>query len=275
MSLRGALRELLPAAALRAIRSSRQPVGIQFQGDYGDWDKAVHASDGYDSAEILRKICDSEIAVQKGQAVDARDGVVFEHMQFSFPVLAALGRAAHPLSRPLRVVDFGGALGGSYRQYKAFYGERAEWAIVEQPDMIRLGQERFSDGEIRFFSSLAAALSAMSADVVLLSSALQYLREPYTLLEEIARSRVEHLVIDRTPCRSGERDILTVQRVPAEIYAASYPCWIFSRQRLESAFGRHFKTLASFSDASGIWHSEATSFELAGFVLDRATGTVS
>jgi putative methyltransferase (TIGR04325 family) len=268
MSLRGALRELLPAAALRAMRSGRSSE-LRFHGDYIDWDKAVQSSGGYDNALIVLKMFEAELAVKKGEALDARDGVVFDRVQFSLPVLAALGRAARRLSRPLRVVDFGGAFGGSYRQYKAFYGDSVEWAIVEQPEIVRLGLEHFRNGEIQFHASLASALSATPADVVLLSSVLQYLPEPYRLLAEIGRSNAQHLIIDRTPCGWGERDILAVQHVPPEIYSASYPCWIFSRQRLLSALFTHFSMLGSFSDGSGTWRGDVMDFELAGFMLDR------
>ena len=270
MSLRGALRELLPAVALRAIGRSRS-AGIRFEGDYSDWDKALQASGGYDNVSIVRKMYEAELAVEKGEAADARDGVVFDDMQFSLPVLAALGRAARQVSRPLRVVDFGGAFGGSYRQYRAFYGDPVEWAIVEQPNIVRLGQEHFRNREVRFHPSLAAAVSATPPDVVLLSSVLQYLREPYSLLAEIARSKAKHVVIDRTPCGLGGRDILAVQHVPAEIYPASYPCWIFSRQRLVSALSEHFTVLVSFSDGTGRWRTDVTEFELAGFTFDRKT----
>jgi putative methyltransferase (TIGR04325 family) len=268
MSLRGALRELLPNAALRAIRSGRSGE-IRFEGNYADWDKALQASGSYDNAAIVRKMCEAELAVKKGDAVDARDGVVFDRMQFSLPVVAALGRAARRLTRPLRVIDFGGAFGGSYRQYKAFYGDAISWAIVEQPDIVRLGEEHFRNRELEFHRSLSAAFSAAPADVALLSSVLQYLREPYALLADIARASAGHIVIDRTPCSRAERDVLTVQHVPPEIYAASYPCWIFSRQRLLSALSGQFTVLASFSDGSGIWRTEAAEFELAGFMLDR------
>ncbi len=268
MSLRGALKELLPAVALRAVgRGSYRR--IRFDGDYRDWDKALQASGAYDNAVIVGKMYQAELAVKKGEAADARDGVLFDRMQFSLPVMAAFGRIARGRVRPLRVVDFGGAFGGSYRQYKAFYGDPVSWAVVEQPYMVRLGKEHFRNSELDFHLSLEAVLSAGPADVILLSSVVQYLREPYGFIGEITRSKIEHAIIDRTPCSALPRDVLTVQKVPPEIYAASYPCWIFSRQRFLSAFSQCFTALVSFSDSGGTWRGEATDFELAGFIFDR------
>jgi putative methyltransferase (TIGR04325 family) len=266
MSLRGALRELLPAAALRAVAG--KPRTLRFEGDYPDWEAALKASGAYDNVAIVSKMLDAELAVKSGRAADARDGVVFESIQFSFPVMAGLGRIARG-HEPLRVVDFGGAFGGTYRQYKAFHGNPVSWAVVDQPHVVDLGGKHFTTGELEFHPTLESALAAGPADAVVLSSVLQYLREPYRLISDIARTRIGHVIVDRTPCSELPRDVLAVQHVPAEIYAASYPCWIFSRQRLLGAFGEHFVAVASFTDGSGAWRGEAAAFQLAGFILDR------
>jgi putative methyltransferase (TIGR04325 family) len=269
MSFRGALKELLPDAALRAF-GRKEHGSIRFEGDYRDWQQALRAG-AYDDAAVLNKMYEAELAVKEGRAADARDGVMFDSIQFSFPVIAGLGRIACNRGEPLRVVDFGGAFGGSYRQYKAFYGESASWAVVEQARIVHVGNEHFASGDLEFHLSLRAALAARPADVILLSSVIQYLREPYVLIGEIVHSKVKHVIIDRTPCSKLTRDVLAVQHVPPEIYAASYPCWIFSRERLLGAFSEHFHTAVSFTDGSGMWHGERTDFELTGFILDRPT----
>ncbi len=40
------------------------------------------------------------------------------------------------------------------------------------------------------------------------------------------------MIIDRTPMSDQSHDRLCIQHVPAHIYKASYPCWIFSHQGL-------------------------------------------
>jgi putative methyltransferase (TIGR04325 family) len=238
---------------------------IRFDGDYDGWDEAQRVSGDYADETIVRKMCEAELAVKRGDAADARDGVLFDRVQYSLPVMAALGRIAKPR---LRVIDFGGAFGGSYRQYKAFHGKPASWAVVEQAAMVDLGKKHFENAELDFHPSLESALSGGPADAILLSSALQYLRTPYELVRAILGAHIPHVIIDRTPCSAQPRDILAVQKVPAEIYAASYPCWIFSRERLMEAFSLGYSLMASFSDASGTWRAQATDFELAGFLFD-------
>jgi putative methyltransferase (TIGR04325 family) len=249
VALRNALRRLMGG-------------GLRFDGDYGDWAQAQRASGGYGDEAIARKMCEAELAVKRGAAADARDGVLFDRVQFSLPVMAALGRIP---DAKLRVIDFGGAFGGSYRQYKAFHRKPASWAVVEQPAMVKLGREHFKDADLDFHPTLEAA---GPADAILLSSVLQYLPAPYELVRAITDARIPRVIIDRTPCSAQTRDILTVQKVPAEIYPASYPCWIFSRAVLLAAFAPRYDLVASFSDGTGTWHGQATDFELAGFILD-------
>ena len=270
MSLVRALRRVLRPGAIRgpsmslvrALRRVLRPGAIRFDGDYPAWDEARRESSGYADEAIVRKMCDAELAVKRGEAADARDGVLFDRMQYSLPVMAALGRIAKPR---LRVIDFGGAFGGSYRQYKAFHGKAVTWAVVEQPAMVKLGREHFQDADLQFHPTLE---DAGPADAILLSSTLQYLPAPYKLINAILAAHIPHVIIDRTPCSAQQRDVLAVQKVPAEIYAASYPCWIFSRERLLQAFSPGYRLVASFSDASGTWRGQATDFELAGFLFD-------
>lgn len=269
MTLRDALRELTPPLLRRAMRRARGG-GLRFEGDYPSWEAARHASGGYDADAIVQRVFDAERKVRAGVAADARDGVLFDRIQFSLPVMGALARAAQARGDGLRVLDFGGAFGGLYRQFRAFSPRgRVAWTVVEQPAFAELGVTHFQSEELRFSASLDEALAGAPADVVLLSSVLQYLPEPHAFASRLAAWGPAHVVIDRTPCSALARDVIAVQHVPEEIYRASYPCWILSRERLLKSFGPDYAPLATFADGSGIWRSSAGAFELAGFLLDR------
>jgi putative methyltransferase (TIGR04325 family) len=268
------LRELTPPILLRMVRRGGRSGGLRFEGDYATWQDARRASGGYDKENIVRRVYEAELEVKNGHAADARDGVPFEEMQFSLPVMAALTRAAARRGGVIRVVDFGGAFGGLYRQYKALaVPGTVFWTVVEQESFVGLGRAQFQNAELGFVATLEEALAAGRPDVLLLSSVLQYLSEPYAMVSKVTDSGAPHVVIDRTPCSELDRDVLTVQTVPPAIYRASYPCWIFSRERLLGAFAPGYRTLAAFTDGSGRWHNSSTSFELAGFLLDRQAGT--
>jgi putative methyltransferase (TIGR04325 family) len=269
MTLRDTLRDLTPPLLQRAVRSARRG-GLRFEGEYASWPQARRASGGYDSEGILQRVLEAELKVKRGEAADARDGVTFGAVQFSLPVMAALTRAASARGDGLRVLDIGGAFGGLYRQFRAFgLRTRVEWTVVEQTAYVELGAQHFQTAELRFSASLEDALADTPADVLLLSSVLQYLPEPLALVRRLAHWGPAQVVLDRTPCSALSRDILTVQHVPAAIYRASYPCWIFSRERLLEVFHPRYAALASFTDGSGAWRAGAVSFELSGFLFDR------
>jgi putative methyltransferase (TIGR04325 family) len=244
--------------------------GLRFEGVYASWAEAQRASAGFDTGEIVRRVLDAELKVKRGEAADARDGVTFTEPQYPFAVMAALARARALHGEPLRVLDLGGALGGTYRQHKSLFpGTRTAWTVVEQPTFVALGKKHFEGGELKFKASLDEAIANASAHVAVLSSVLQYLPDPMAAVGRIAAANVQSIVIDRTPCSALAHDVLTVQKVPAEIYRASYPCWIFSRQRLLQALAPRYSVLCSFADGSGEWRTDATPFQLAGFILER------
>jgi putative methyltransferase (TIGR04325 family) len=271
MGWREILKDLSPPLLWRFARAARRR-GLRFAGDYSSWQDAKKASVGYDSDAIARRVLEAELKVKRGEAADARDGVAFDEMQFSFPVMAALARLGHQRAGGLHVVDLGGAFGSLYRHFKAFVPHaHVRWTVVEQPAFVRLGHEHFANDELRFVDTLDEALKDGTPDIVALSSVLQYLPNPHDTVRRLAQAAVPHIVVDRTPCSGLDRDILAVQQVPAEIYAASYPCWILSRARLLDCFGPDYAVLGEFADTTGQWHCDSVRFEFAGFMLDRVT----
>lgn len=267
--LRKLLKDLAPPLLLRMLRGMRGG-DLSFRGDFDTWDAAAAASTGYDSDAILHATRDAALKVKEGKARFDRDGVAFEQVEFSFPAIAALLRTASTRSGQLTVLDYGGSLGTGYRQFQAFGATlaRLRWNVVEQPRVAAAGKELFESAELRFFASLADALREGKPDVVLLSSVLQYLPDPYAVLDELAALQPESMVIDRTPCSESGRDQLCVQTVPASIYPGSYPCWVFSRVKLESALGKRHLLRASFRDSGPALRSDLGDFVLQGYVLD-------
>lgn len=271
MSWWGSLaRDIAPPILLRAIRNAAGG-RIRFVGKYAQWQGALAASRGYASDAIFEKTRDAALKVVRGEAIYERDSVVLDRVEYSYPVIAALLRCACAQDGRLRVLDFGGALGTSYRQFKAFKVSLRElqWSIVEQARYAECGRTQFANHELRFFESIDAALEHAKPNAVLLSGVLQYLEDPRRVIGEIAASTSATIIIDRTYCSSSVDDILTVQVVPPSIYDACYPCWIFSRSRLLQAFGGKYRLADSFDDTTHSWTGPEGAFELAGFILDR------
>jgi putative methyltransferase (TIGR04325 family) len=147
----------------------------------------------------------------------------------------------------LNVLDFGGSLGSTYYQNKLFLDSLKDvnWCIVEQKGFVKIGMEEFATKDLHFFNNIEDCLESFDVDVILLSSVLQYLEDPFAMIEKIKSLRIKNIIIDRTPFVSG-RDRITIQKVMPTIYKASYPCWFFNKSKFEDSFLPEYKLLLDF-----------------------------
>ena len=210
---------------------------IAFKGNYSSWQVALETASGYNTSVILAQVRDAALKVKRGEATFERDSVCFYHEEYRWPTLACLLRIAAMNGRRLRVLDFGGSLGSFWFQHRKLLDGLREvrWAVVEQAHYVECGCKEFRDDVLSFHASVEDCLREEPVDVILLSSVLQYLPEPYVWLERFADTEVHWLLLDRTPFIERDRDRLTVQHVPPSIYPASYPAWFFSRKRFSDA----------------------------------------
>lgn len=251
----------------RLLRSS-----VTYSGEYETWKAAQAAATGYEQQNILQRVAAATDKVVRGEAAFERDSVVFAEQEYVFPLLAALLRAAVDADRrPLAVIDFGGALGSSYFQCRSFFplDWKFNWCVVEQEHYVIEGRKRFESEELHFCSSMREATASGKPHLVLLSSVLQYLESPEWILDECYESGACFMYIDRTALSAEERDSYTVQRVPASIYRASYPCRILSRARLVKHLDPCWEILSEFPSADGWAVAGRRYFRFGGMFLRR------
>lgn len=217
-------------------------------GNYSTWAEAQANSAGYDAENILQKTANALRKVKRGEAVYERDSVLFDEVHYTWPVLAGLMWVASQRGGRINVLDFGGSLGSTYFQNRVFLDSIRDvrWNIVEQLSHVLVGKQEFEDERLRFFDSIESCVAESQPDVILLSSVLQYVEHPYGILEALRDSGATFLIIDRTPYWTGFSDRLCVQSVPAEIYSASYPSWIFSLPRFRSILSLHWDVISEF-----------------------------
>jgi putative methyltransferase (TIGR04325 family) len=244
---------------------------IVFDGDYGSWDDATRNSTGYDANVILEKTCAALLKVKSGEAVYERDSVLFDKIQHSFPVLAGLLRAAQAHDGRLCVVDFGGALGSSYFQCRGFLQavQQFEWLVVEQSAHIACGRKNFESNQLRFYNTIEECKAGHQPNALLLSSVLQYLPNPYDVLQKLLSHRISHVIIDRTAFLVSDRERLTVQHVPDSIYPASYPAWFFSETKFTAAIeSAGYSLAADFPSYVDDYSPEGEKGNYKGFIYE-------
>ena len=136
----------LPPAIVRQIRR-RKSVGIRFGEEYATWQDAAENCTGYDSGGILKKVLEATLKVKNGEAVYERDLVLFDHIEFYWPVLSGLMWVAARNNGRLNVLDYGGSLGSCYFENRLFLNSlpNFSWNIVEQVHFVVEGKKHFQD----------------------------------------------------------------------------------------------------------------------------------
>ncbi len=197
-------------------------------------DLARQADGGYSAEAVLQAVVTAAREVKAGRGAYERDGVVFDKVQYYWPVLTGILLAAAKLRGGLHIVDFGGSLGTAYFQNQRFLDLLSDvsWVVVEQPGFVAVGATEFATDRLRFAVSLEAAAARRQVDVILCSGVLQYVQESHELLRQFAQTAAEFMILDRVLIHDGDSDLLTLQIVPDWIYTAAYPCWVFSRSEL-------------------------------------------
>ena len=213
-------------------------------GRFPNWASAQAASGGYDDSKILNKVASAVQQVVVGKAAFERDSVLFFKEQFNWhllgPLLVAAG--AHR-DHVLTVIDFGGSLGSSYLQNKKILAacSTLSWKIVEQPHYVEVGREIFPSGPMQFHKTLSEAWPKEGKTFLLFASVLQYLPDPELFLRElILLYRPDYIFIERTTFCFEAQNRLTVQKVPPQIYEASYPCWFFTQNFFEDILSEDY-----------------------------------
>ncbi|MBE9584641.1 methyltransferase, TIGR04325 family [Mucilaginibacter sp. JRF] len=243
--------EFIPAIVKRVVRYSFK---YGWHGRYPNWQEAMKNTTGYNADAIFERVKAAAIKVKNGQASYERDGIATDHVELFYPLLSALLWIASQNNNSLSLIDYGGSLGTSYRQNYPFlkHLEHLQWNLIEQKMFVDEGRLNFEDEHLHFYYSLDEALGKSNPQLALFSSSLQYLEKPYELLEQIKRSEIPYLLIDRTAYINEPDDRLTVQKVPPAFYDASYPCWFFSEQKMVDFLSDTFEPVFKFESGQKV-----------------------
>ena len=235
------------ARSVQAMRRNR----IRFDGPFASWEDATAESTGYDADDILARVLDATLKVRRGEAAFERDSVLFDRIDYVWPVTAGLMWAAARANGRLDVLDFGGSLGSSYFQHARLLAELTEvrWSVVEQPHFAQAGQAVLQDERLRFHESIGECLTASRPNVILLSSVLQYLADPLPMIKELCAVGAAVIIVDKTIVNTSPSHRIYVQHVPASIYSASYPCRSLSESALLASFGPAYGLECAFDSA--------------------------
>lgn len=222
---------------------------VSFSGRYKSWQEALREAEGYDDSRILERVSTAAQTVRDGKALFERDSVLFHTPDYNWPLLSALLFVMAESSGNLNLIDFGGSLGSTYFQNRSLLKQigTVRWNIVEQENFVELGKAQFQNEELFFSPSLEAALASAPAKVILVSSTLQYLEDPFGVIETIISKGFTYIILDHLAFVEGSEEIITLQNTPSSIYKASYPAWFFNYPRFVERLEKDYIVIFDFN----------------------------
>jgi putative methyltransferase (TIGR04325 family) len=201
-------------------------------GNYKNWNIAKNKSSGYDNQIIIEKVKNASLAVKNNEAYYERDGCLFYEVNYNWNLVGILLNVASVNNNAINILDFGGSLGSSYFQNRKMLSSisKLEWSIIEQSNFVEVGIKYLKDEQLDFFESYDDFIKAKGKPkIVLFSSVLQYLENPYQIINFYLSQKIEYIYIDLNNFIDKRPDQITIQVVPPQKYNASYPSWFFNK----------------------------------------------
>lgn len=242
-SAKNIVKQLLPPIVITILKK----VFVKGFVSYSSWDQAEQASEGYDSNSLIEKVRKAAKLVFDGKAVYERDSVVFDEIDYSYPLLASLLFAAAN-SESLRVIDFGGGFGTTYQQNRRFLSKlkrTCQWRVVEQEKFVSIGKSEFTNDTLSFYSTIEEAYKD-GVDAVIFCGSICYVPNPYIFMEKAKTIKAPYVIFDRTPTTNLNEDTFAVQYVPLSVFKASFPIRNFSYNNITKYFKDEYELIAEW-----------------------------
>ena len=210
------------------------PYRMPMKGPFGSFEAALAEATGYDSPLVTKQVEEATKTVIEGRAAYERDGTAFQEI----PELWIHKVLRGVLNPDSTIADFGGGLGGLFISGNGLFPQGCRRLVIEQSSMVATGKRLASAYGLRIEFIDAADLSDLpSVDVLILSSVLQYLVDPWTTLETLINStRPTVVILDRTAIHRGPSRWYLQTNPGYYCEPVTYPIQVLERRRLIGAF---------------------------------------
>lgn len=257
------LRDWVPPVVMTAVR--------RYQQWYPSYDAAVAAcgSEQYEDDRIV------DVVVEKTRRLRDRiaSGGFEPELNFSSACCLTMLFSAGP-SRPLNVIDFGGAAGAHYFTIRALLPSeyRLRWVVVETPAMAAGGAKHLANDELSFTSKLQEAEAELGhIDLLHSSGTLQCLPDPIEQVRAMVLLPADHILLGRLALTTGDRPLYGIHAshlsehgpgvLPegiADDCRFRIPVVYAPQTSLRSVIAEHYRVVSRFEDSSGISHADPT-----------------
>lgn len=208
----------------------------KFLGRFSTFQDAQKKSGlGYQDRDLLNKIIEVNLKVKTGLIVQERDGVALEKFEnltnLNFHILNFLQQNN---KGSVQIVDFGGGLGTTFRQFVNFTKIRPNWAVIEQQALVEAGKIFFVDENLTFHDNA----EGLNSDILVLSAVIDYLINPFDMVTQlISILKPQLIIIDRSLFYNGNEDFYVVKKTATHITnGKKYPAAFFSKDKMKEYF---------------------------------------
>ena len=209
------------------------PSQLTMTGPYGSYAEALADASGYDSPIVVQQVEEAILAVLEGRAAYERDGTAFQ----TRPDLAIYKVLRDVVTPHSTIADFGGGLGGLFISAPELFHQSCRLLVIEQASMVEAGLRlaRKHKLPLEFIDSQEQTVPPL--DVLIFSSVLQYLSDPWATVEWVIQSCApEVVIIDRTAIRRGNSRWYLQTNPGYYKGSVTYPVQVLERRRLLRAF---------------------------------------
>jgi putative methyltransferase (TIGR04325 family) len=244
--LRRVAARLVPAA-LRAQLADWGAYG--YSGRYETWAAAERDAVNPEPETAIVRLAAATDAVRTGAGPYEQDSVVFPPPAEAAHILRLVDEIAAARGAGLRVLDFGGSLGSKYFWVRRHLDPnvRLDWDVVELARWVAHGTREFATESLHFSETIEEAVARGRPDLVLCCGVLQYIQDPFAILERLMAAAPEYILLDRTPYSVSGTAEIVLQRVSAQIYPAAHASWLLSEADLLAVMARSYELVSRFS----------------------------
>jgi putative methyltransferase (TIGR04325 family) len=181
-------------------------------------------------------------------------------------------------SNKINILDFGGGGGSHFYDLAVMFPSlKIDYTVIETSEMVRSSIQKLPK-KIRYFDNLKdPALKNMQFDLIIVSSALQYVEDLYRILSEIINLKHRYLYITRTILNESDIKVEGIQRSylfdngPGSYVGnwvnrfVFYPIKIEPKSNLLDFLNNNYKKVVEFNEEKHVIKINGNFYHMYGF----------
>ncbi|MES2767727.1 MAG: methyltransferase, TIGR04325 family [Bdellovibrionota bacterium] len=203
-----------------------------WEGTYKSFSECPGAGKGYEATSASQRYVDQLKKFLLDNSSLEKDIILKRHRDNHLPVLVATLQAQ--LSRPIRILDFGGGIGFTYAVLSQCLTDSAniDYTILDTEEVCKAGADVFKNNKnLKFVKSISEINVNTNYDVIHFGSSIHYVEKWKELISKLNGFSPKFFLFTDFLGGSFE-DFVTTQNY----YESKIPVWFFNLNNFKSFF---------------------------------------